>query len=331
MLARRVLVLVVLLTPPLAGAETPVETARALVARYHDDRTTLDRARDLLEDALRRESHIETMIMLSYVWFLWGDIRATTPEEKLAAYERGRAHDHRRLDREGPATRNTAPRVHQRPAVAIGRVLGRLRGTAPRWNPTALAVIADRDRDPFRVLIACILSLRTQDTTTGPAAARLFAVADTPAAMRRLPSRRIAQLIYPVGFYRTKARVILGLCRDLRERFGGRVPHDIDALLTLKGVGRKTANLVVTMGFNKPGICVDTHVHRISNRLGYVRTRHPEQTEMALRGRLPRRFWIGYNDLPVAFGPNVCTPLSPRCSTCPVRALCRRVGVTAWR
>ena len=109
------------------------------------------------------------------------------------------------------------------------------------------------------------------------------------------------------------------------------MPDDLDALLTLKGVGRKTANLVVTMGFNKPGICVDTHVHRISNRLGYVRTRNPQETEMALRGRLPRRFWIGYNDLLVAFGQNVCTPLSPRCSTCPVSALCRRVGVTSSR
>jgi len=181
------------------------------------------------------------------------------------------------------------------------------------------------------VLVACILSLRTQDTTTGPAAARLFAVAHTPAGMLRLTAQRIETLIYPVGFYRTKARVILGLCRALLERFGGRVPDDLDALLTLKGVGRKTANLVVTMGFNKPGICVDTHVHRISNRLGYVRTRNPQETEMALRGRLPRRFWIGYNDLLVAFGQNVCTPLSPRCSTCPVSALCRRVGVTSSR
>ena len=192
-------------------------------------------------------------------------------------------------------------------------------------------MIAEQDRDPFRVLVACILSLRTQDTTTGPAAARLFAVADTPATMLRLPARRIERLIYPVGFYRTKARVILGLCRDLIARFGGRVPDDIDALLTLKGVGRKTANLVVTMGFDKPGICVDTHVHRISNRLGYVRTSHPEETEMALRGRLPRRFWIGYNDLLVAFGQNVCTPISPRCSACPVSVLCRRVGVTTSR
>jgi endonuclease-3 len=181
------------------------------------------------------------------------------------------------------------------------------------------------------VLVACILSLRTQDTTTGPAAARLFAMADTPSAMLALSPRAIERLIYPVGFYRTKARVILGLCRDLLERFGGRVPNDIDPLLTLKGVGRKTANLVVTMGFGKPGICVDTHVHRISNRLGYVRTRDPEATEMALRGRLPRRYWIGYNDLLVAFGQNVCTPISPRCSMCPVSARCRRVGVTSAR
>jgi len=210
-------------------------------------------------------------------------------------------------------------------------VIRRLQRNAPSWNPTALTVLAERDRDPFRVLIACILSLRTQDTTTGPASDRLFAVAATPKAMLKLPARRIAQLIYPVGFYRTKARVILGICRDLLERFGGRVPDTIDELLTLNGVGRKTANLVVTMGYRKPGICVDTHVHRISNRLGYVKTRNPEETEMALRGKLPRRYWIGYNDLLVSFGQNICVPISPRCSVCPVATLCRRVGVTTKR
>jgi endonuclease-3 len=210
-------------------------------------------------------------------------------------------------------------------------VIRGLRRSAPAWNPTALAVVAERDRDPFRVLIACILSLRTQDSTTGPASERLFAVAATPEAMLKLPARRIARLIYPVGFYRTKARVILGISRDLLERFDGRVPDTIDALLTLDGVGRKTANLVVTMGYGKPGICVDTHVHRISNRLGYVKTRNPEETEMALRAKLPRRYWIGYNDLLVSFGQNVCTPISPRCSGCPVRMLCRRVGVTTTR
>jgi len=192
-------------------------------------------------------------------------------------------------------------------------------------------VVADDTGDPFRVLIACILSLRTQDTTTGPAAQRLFALADTPKDLLTLSPRTIERAIYPVGFYRTKARVVLGIARDLLEHFAGRVPDDIDALLTLNGVGRKTANLVVTMGYNKPGICVDTHVHRISNRLGYVRTRSPEETEMALRAKLPRRFWIDYNDLLVGFGQNVCTPISPHCSRCPVRALCRRAGVTSSR
>ncbi len=210
-------------------------------------------------------------------------------------------------------------------------MIRRLQRNAPRWNPTALAVLAERDRDPFRVLVACILSLRTQDTTTGPASDRLFAVAATPEAMLKLTPRRIARLIYPVGFYRTKARVILGICRDLLERFGGRVPDTIDELLTLNGVGRKTANLVVTMGYGKPGICVDTHVHRISNRLGYVKTRSPEETEMALRGKLPRRYWIGYNDLLVSFGQNICVPISPRCSLCPVTTLCPRIGVTTTR
>jgi len=192
-------------------------------------------------------------------------------------------------------------------------------------------VVADDTGDPFRVLIACILSLRTQDSTTGPAAQRLFALADTPKAMLALSPRLIERAIYPVGFYRTKARVIRGIARDLLERFGGHVPDEIDALLTLNGVGRKTANLVVTMGYGKPGICVDTHVHRISNRLGYVRTRSPEETEMALRAKLPRRFWIDYNDLLVGFGQNVCTPISPHCSRCPARALCRRVAVTSFR
>lgn len=192
-------------------------------------------------------------------------------------------------------------------------------------------MVATESRDPFRVLIACILSLRTQDTTTGPAAARLFALADRPPAMLRLTPRQIERAIYPVGFYRTKARAIRAICRALIERFAGRVPETIDELLTLTGVGRKTANLVVTMGYGKPGICVDTHVHRISNRLGYVRTRTPEKTEAALRQRLPRLYWIGYNDLLVSFGQNVCTPISPHCSRCPVRALCRRVGVTSSR
>jgi endonuclease-3 len=217
------------------------------------------------------------------------------------------------------------------PPVRIGDIIRRLRHTAPAWNPTVITKLADERRDPYRILIACILSLRTQDRTTDAAAARLFALADTPAVMLTLSAPRIAKAIYPVGFYRTKSHVVRGISRELLERFAGRVPETIDELLTLPGVGRKTANLVVTIGFGRPGICVDTHVHRISNRFGYVRTKTPDETEMALRGRLPRRYWIGYNDLLVSFGQNICVPISPKCSTCPVRARCRRVGVTTSR
>ncbi len=214
----------------------------------------------------------------------------------------------------------------------MSRVIARLKVKAPEWNPTALADVVDRtERDPFRILIACLLSLRTKDETTGPAAERLFSLAHTPQAMLRLTPRQIEGVIFPVGFYRTKARVIRGVCRDLLERFGGSVPDDLEALLTFKGVGRKTANLVVTMGFGKPGICVDTHVHRISNRLGFVRTKTPEQTELVLRRKLPRRHWIDLNDLLVTFGQKICQPISPHCSICPVRRPCRRIGVTRSR
>ncbi len=217
-------------------------------------------------------------------------------------------------------------------ARTLSRVIARLEAKAPEWNPTALTEVADRtERDPFRILIACLLSLRTKDETTGPAAERLFSLAHTPDAMLRLMPQQIEKAIFPVGFYRTKARVIRGVCRDLLGWFGGQVPDDLDALLTLKGVGRKTANLVVTMGFDKPGICVDTHVHRVSNRLGFVRTKAPEQTELALREKLPRRHWIELNDLLVTFGQNICQPISPKCSICPVRRSCHRVGVIRSR
>jgi endonuclease-3 len=216
--------------------------------------------------------------------------------------------------------------------ATMSRVIGRLRREAPRWKTTALMAVSETTgRDPFKILIACLLSLRTKDETTGPAAARLFALADTPADILALPASRIERVIFPVGFYRTKARVLHRVCSDLLERFDGRVPADLDALLTLHGVGRKTANLVVTFGFGLPGICVDTHVHRITNRLGFVRTRSPDDTETALRRRLPRRHWIELNDLLVAFGQTICHPTSPRCSACPVARACRRVGVRRSR
>jgi endonuclease-3 len=214
----------------------------------------------------------------------------------------------------------------------MGAVLRVLRREYPKWNAPVVTFIALQTRDPFRVLVSCLLSLRTKDETTGPAAQRLFALADTPAAMLRLTARQIERAIYPVGFYRTKARTILALCRALADEHGGQVPNDLDTLLHFKGVGRKTANLVLTQGFAKPGICVDTHVHRISNRWGYVRTKTPHATEAALRATLPRRYWIEYNDLLVAFGQTICKPTSPLCTTrCPIARHCPRLGVTRHR
>lgn len=188
--------------------------------------------------------------------------------------------------------------------------------------------------DPFFVLISCLLSLRTKDKVTEAASRRLFALMKSPVSpgtLLELPLKRIEKAIYPVGFYRTKARTLHGISRDLIKRFGGKVPGTLEELLSLKGVGRKTANLVVTLAFGKPGICVDTHVHRISNRLGYVKTKTPEATEMALRKKLPHRYWIEFNDLLVPFGQNLCKPISPFCSRCPVERYCPKVGVTLRR
>jgi endonuclease-3 len=180
-------------------------------------------------------------------------------------------------------------------------------------------------------LISCILSQQTKDHVTEVASARLYRLADRPETILALSERRIARAIYPVSFFRTKARTIPEVCRTLLTRFAGRVPDSLEELLSLKGVGRKTANLVVTVGFQKPGICVDTHVHRISNRWGYVTTKTPEQTEMALRAKLPKRHWIYYNDLLVPFGQHLCRPISPFCSRCPVAGWCARIGVTIHR
>ncbi|MBI4341578.1 MAG: endonuclease III [Candidatus Omnitrophica bacterium] len=215
--------------------------------------------------------------------------------------------------------------VSNRTIAGAIRTLQRL---VRRWPEP---VVGRYKRDPFTTLISCLLSLRTKDETTRGASERLFRLARTPQAMLRLSPRAIERAIFPVGFYRTKARTVRAVCRDLLGRFGGCVPDDLDALLTIKGVGRKTANLVVTLAFRKDGICVDTHVHRISNRWGYVRTKTPEQTEMALRKTLPRRYWQRYNDLLVAFGQHLCHPTSPWCSRCPVEQACAKVGVTRSR
>lgn len=206
-----------------------------------------------------------------------------------------------------------------------------LRESMPRFEQPLIEAMGDASQTPFHILIATILSLRTKDTLTAVVAPRLFAAAGTPEAMLALGEEQIAQLIYPVGFYRTKARSIRAVCALLLERHGGQVPQTLDELLALPGVGRKTANLVLTAGYNLPGICVDTHVHRICNRWGYLATKDPEATEFALRAMLPPEYWIPINGLLVTLGQNICHPTSPRCSACPVATLCARVGVVRSR
>jgi endonuclease III len=207
-----------------------------------------------------------------------------------------------------------------------------LRREVRQWEEPVVGVVARTSaRDPFRILISCLLSLRTRDKTTSEASARLFALAHTPAELLKLSGRRIERAIFPVGFYRTKAKAIHAICRRLLEVYSGKVPQTIEELLTLPGVGRKTANLVVTVGYQRPGICVDIHVHRISNRWGYVKTRTPEETEQALRAKLPKRYWITFNDLLVPYGQNLCQPVSPYCSRCKLLTMCDRVGVVRSR
>jgi endonuclease-3 len=214
---------------------------------------------------------------------------------------------------------------------AFTKVLARLKRVVSRWDAPVVTLIASTGEGPFRVLISCLLSLRTKDETTAVAVERLFKRADTAEAILAIPDGDLQKLIYPVGFYRVKARVLHEVCRQILEEFGGNVPDTIEGLLTLKGVGRKTANLVVSQGWDKDGICVDVHVHRITNRLGFVRTKTPDQTETALRQKLPQRWWKTINQIFVAFGQNHCRPVSPRCSTCPVAEDCQRVGVTTTR
>ncbi|MBS1257810.1 MAG: Endonuclease III [Candidatus Scalindua arabica] len=194
-----------------------------------------------------------------------------------------------------------------------------------------IVTIVSMTKSPFMVLISCILSLRTKDKVTAEASNRLFKLADNPEEMIGLSIKNIEKAIYPVGFYKTKAKRIKEICMALLDDYEGVVPNEIDELLKLKGVGRKTANLTVTLGYGKLGICVDTHVHRISNRLGLVKTKTPEQTEFGLRKKLPQKHWLIYNDLLVTYGQNLCVPISPWCSKCKIFKYCKRVGVQKSR
>ena len=206
-------------------------------------------------------------------------------------------------------------------------LMGQVKSLHVPW----LDQVASEERDPFKVLISCILSLRTQDKVTGEASRRLFQLAETPETLSKLTVQKIEKAIYPVGFYRVKARNVKAISAELMKKHHGKVPDTIDELLTFKGVGRKTANLVVTLGYNKDGICVDTHVHRIPNRWGLIKTKTPHETEFALREILPVRYWKELNSNLVAFGQGICRPISPLCSRCRIRPACDRVGVVQSR
>jgi endonuclease-3 len=209
----------------------------------------------------------------------------------------------------------------------VKAIAGRIDSVGPGGKLPSVSAVARENSEPYRVLVATMISLRTKDEVTRSSSDRLLAAAPTPAKLAELPESRIARLIYPAGFYRTKAKNLRSAARLLLERHVGRVPSDMEELLALPGVGRKTANLVRNLGFGLPGICVDTHVHRISNRMGWVSTPDPTRTERALMEILPKRYWIRINELLVRYGQTVCTPLSPRCSECPVSQWCARVGV----
>jgi endonuclease III len=194
--------------------------------------------------------------------------------------------------------------------------------------PAVEKISESSQEDPFQVLIGTLLSARTQDATTAAASARLFGKARTPAAMAKLTEKQIETLIYPVSFYRHKARHVKATCRILIEKFGGRVPHTMEELLTLPGVGRKTANLVLILAFKSvQNICVDTHVHRISNRLGWVKTNTPDETEQALYKATDARWWPIVNLYLVTWGQNVCRPVYPRCGECAIAKWCPRAGM----
>jgi len=205
------------------------------------------------------------------------------------------------------------------------------RETRDFQQPLVETIIKEYGKKPFLILASCLLSLRAKDSATIHACRALFEKAQTPQRILDLPTATLEKLLFTIGFYKTKAATLKNVCKILRDRFGGSVPDTEEELLSIKGVGRKTANLVLGLAFDKPAICVDIHVHRISNRLGLVKTKTPEETEAALAQVLPKKYWIEWNKLLVMWGQNVCTPLSPRCSTCAIKDMCKRVGVTKSR
>jgi endonuclease-3 len=212
----------------------------------------------------------------------------------------------------------------------ISEVLAKAKKAIRDCRTPSVTVISQKS-DPFAVLVSCIISLRTRDEVTEPASARLFKLAKNPAQLMKLSTATLEKAIYPAAFFRNKSQSLKNICKDLVDNYEGRVPDKLDELLKLKGVGRKTANLTLILGHNKPGICVDIHVHRISNRWGYVKTKSPDETEMVLRDKLPKRYWKGYNDLLVTFGQNICKPVSPFCGSCAIAETCPKIDVAKYR
>jgi len=204
----------------------------------------------------------------------------------------------------------------------ISKTIEILKRNSANFKSPVVTEIAGRTKDPFKVLISCLLSLRTKDAVTWKASERLFKIADTPEKISALSLEEIERAIYPVGFYRTKAKRIKEISKILKEKYNSRVPNDFNELLKLKGVGRKTANIVMVYGFGKEGLPIDTHCHRIPNRLGWIKTKKPEDTEKALRKLIPKKYWFEFNDLFVQFGQNICKPLKPMCNICPIKGYC---------
>ncbi len=212
------------------------------------------------------------------------------------------------------------------------RIIKLLQAATKGMVPAAsVSIVQEFGRDPYLVLASCLLSLRTKDSVSLPASQRLFRLAKTPEQMLKVPLSEIEKVIYPTGFYRNKAKLLHSVSQDLLDRFDGKVPSNVDDLLSIKGVGLKTANLTLAEGFGIPAICVDTHVHRISNRLGLVKTKTPEETEHELKKIIPEEYWREYNHLMVMWGQNVCVPISPFCSKCVLAPICPQIGITKKR
>ena len=217
--------------------------------------------------------------------------------------------------------------------IDIGKIIKKMQNCRKNSNPTAVEsfVELNKKRNPFKVLISTIISLRTKDEVTYKSSKNLFKLGSTPETISKLSINKIQEAIYPCGFFRNKSKTIKEISKNILNNHHGKTPDSIDELLKFKGVGRKTANLVIILGYNKLGICVDTHVHRIFNRIGYIKTKTPNETELALRNKLPLKFWLLINSLLVFYGQKICRPISPYCSVCAINLNCKKVGVTKSR